>query len=50
MIVIVAYTCIRLLEPVGVRDTEGAIPVLMNLPIYLQFIAWRYQCGGGDGI
>ena len=31
-------------------DTEGAIPVLMNLPIYLQFIAWRYQCGGGDGI
>ena len=31
-------------------DTEGALPVLMNLPIYLQFIAWRYQCGGGDGI
>ena len=31
-------------------DTEGATPVLMNLPIYLQFIAWRYHCGGGDGI
>ena len=31
-------------------DTEGVFPVLMNLPTYLQCIAWRYQCGGGDGI
>ena len=31
-------------------DTKGAGPVLMNLPFYLQFVAWRYGCGGGDGI
>ena len=31
-------------------DTKGAGPVLMNLPLYLQFLAWRYGCGGGDGI
>ena len=27
-------------------DTEGACPVLMNLPLYLQFLSWRYGCGG----
>ena len=31
-------------------DTEGAGPVLMNLPLYLQFLAWRHGCGGGDSI
>ena len=25
---------------------EGAIAVLMNLPYYLEFLMWRYRCGG----
>ena len=29
-------------------DTEGAAPVLMNLPLYIDVVAWRYGCGGGD--
>ena len=29
--------------------TEGAIPVLMNIPFYLEFLIWRMRCGG-DGI
>ena len=37
----------------GGRDdicTEGAGPFLMNISIYIKFLAWRYACGGGDGI
>ena len=37
----------------GGRDdinTEGAGPILMNIPVYLKFLAWRIACGGGDGI
>ena len=28
---------------------EGAIAVLMNIPYYLEFLIWRFRCGG-DGI
>ena len=28
---------------------EGAYPVLMNIPYYLEFLIWRFRCGG-DGI
>ena len=30
--------------------TESAGPILGNIPKYLEFIAWRYACGGGEGI
>jgi len=29
--------------------TEEAIPVLVNLPFYLEFLIWHMRCGG-DGI
>ena len=28
---------------------EGACPVLMNIPYYLEFLIWRFRCGR-DGI
>ena len=30
--------------------TELAGPILGNIPLYLKFLAWRYGCGGGEGI
>ena len=23
---------------------------MMNIPLYVAFLVWRYECGGGDGI
>ena len=31
-------------------DTKGSGPIIMNIPIYLEFMVWRYHCRGGDGI
>ena len=30
--------------------TELAGPILGNIPIYLEFLMWRYGCVGGEGI
>ena len=30
--------------------TEGAMTILMNIPIFIAFLQWRYECGGCDGI
>ena len=30
--------------------TELAGPILGNIPIYLEFLAWLYGCGGGEGV
>lgn len=30
------------------EETEGAGPVLMNLQLYINFVAWGYDCGGGN--
>ena len=30
--------------------TEGAMTILMNLPIFLVFLRWCYECGHCDGI
>ena len=30
--------------------TELAGLILGNIPIYLDFLVWRYRCGGGEGI
>ena len=30
--------------------TEAVGRILGNIPIYLEFIAWRFMCGGGNGI
>ena len=33
----------------GSRQDIGAVPVLMNITYYLEFLVWRFRCGG-DGI
>ena len=30
--------------------TELAGTIIGNIPIYLEFLAWQYGCGGGEGI
>ena len=30
--------------------TEGALPLLANIPFYLEFLIWRMRCGAGEGI
>ena len=42
----VARACGGSRQDIGV---EGAVPVLMNIPYYLEFLVWRFRCGG-DGV
>ena len=30
--------------------TEGEMSVLMNIPVFLAFLRWCYECGGCDSI
>ena len=30
--------------------TEGAGPILMNIPLFIEFLVWRHECDGGNGI
>ena len=43
----VARACGGTRQDIG---TEGAVPILMNIPYYLEFLVWRMMCGAGDGI
>ena len=43
---IITRACGGARQDVGV---EGACSVLMNIPYYLEFLIWRFCCGG-DGI
>ena len=43
---LVARACGGSRQDIG---AERAVPVLMNIPYYLEFLVWRFWCGG-DGI